>query len=281
RIISGLGGGSLGAVESYVADVTTNDQREFAYSIYGAVFGLAFVIGPAASGALLREGIALPFFLAAALEACNVVFTVLVLPQRAPSRRRKTSVHDALKAAAEPGVRRVLLRQFLFIFAVVVFLANFGLFVEKMLQISVAQAAYMLAAAGAVGGIALLLIVTPLAGRVGDVATSQIGLMLGATSYLLFTVARERWLFATALVIWAVGAAMAEPSLTTILTKRAKKSERGAIMGLSDSVNSIAMIVGPAAGAAIVGASAPLLGVLPALASLVALSLRGGASHER
>ncbi|HTV93400.1 MAG TPA: MFS transporter, partial [Verrucomicrobiae bacterium] len=47
RIISGLGGGSLGAVESYVADVTTNDQREFAYSIYGAVFGLAFVIGPA------------------------------------------------------------------------------------------------------------------------------------------------------------------------------------------------------------------------------------------
>ncbi len=280
RIISGLGGGSLGAVESYVADVTTNDQREFAYSIYGAVFGLAFVIGPAASGALLHEGIALPFFLAAALEAFNIVFTVLALPQRAPSRRR-TSVRDALKAAAEPGVRRVLVRQFLFIFAVVVFLANFGLFVEKMLQISVAEAAYMLAAAGAVGGIALLVVVTPLAKRVGDVWTSQIGLMLGAISYVLFIFARERWLFTAALVIWAVGAAMAEPSLTTLLTKRAKKSERGAIMGLSDSVNSLAMITGPATGAAIVGASAPLLGVLPALASIVALLLRGGVPHER
>jgi len=146
--------------------------------------------------------------------------------------------------------------------------------VEKMLGISVAQAAYMLAAAGAVGGIALLLVVTPLAKRIGDLRTAQVGLLLGAISYVLFIFAGERRLFVAALVIWAVGAAMAEPSLTTLLTKRAKRSERGAIMGLSDSVNSVALIAGPAAGAAIVGVSAPLLGVLPALASFVALLLR-------
>jgi len=275
RIVSGLGGGSLGAVESYVADVTSNEQREFAYSIYGAVFGLAFVVGPAASGALMHEGIALPFFLAAALEAFNIVFTTLFLPLRAKAARAKTGVRETLKAAAEPGVRRVLARQFLFIFAVVIFLANFGLFVEKMLDISVAQAAYLLAAAGAAGGVALLLVVTPLAKRIGDVWTSQLGVLLAGISYVLFIFAREAWLFVAALVIWAVGAAMAEPSLTTLLTKRAKRSERGAIMGLSDSVNSVAMIAGPAAGAAIVGASAPLLGVLPAAASVLALCLAG------
>ncbi|HTU68953.1 MAG TPA: MFS transporter [Candidatus Baltobacteraceae bacterium] len=278
RVISGCGGGSLGAVESYVADVTENDQREFAYSVYGAVFGLAFVIGPAASGALMHNGIALPFFLATALEAFNVVFTTLFLPLRKQSRRKQSGMRETIEAAAEPSVRRVLIRQFLFIFAIVVFLANFSLFVEKMLQISVASAAYMLAAAGAAGGVALLVVVTPLAKRVGDVWTSQIGLVAGVISYVLLIFARVQWLFVAALVIWAVGAAMAEPSLTTLLTKRAKASERGAIMGLSDSVNSIAMIAGPATGAAIVGSNAPLLGVLPAISVTAAflLGLRSG-----
>ena len=43
---SGCGGGSLGAVQSYIADVTKEDQRDLAYSLYGAVFGMAFIVGP-------------------------------------------------------------------------------------------------------------------------------------------------------------------------------------------------------------------------------------------
>ncbi len=271
RVISGCGGGSLGAVESYVADVTSDEQREFAYSLYGAVFGLAFIVGPGVSGALMHNGVALPFFLAAAMEAGNIVFTALFLPSRTRERRKETSIRDSLKAAAQPQVRRVLVRQFLFIFAVVVFLANFSLYVDKVLHISISHAAYLLAAAGAVGGIALLAVVTPLAKRVGDASTSQIGLAAGMVSYIILIFASTTWMFVAAMIVWAVGAATAEPSLTTLLSKRAKKEERGAIMGLSDSVNSVAMIAGPATGAAIVGGDARLLGLLPAAALAGAL----------
>lgn len=41
-------------------------------------------------------------------------------------------------------------------------------------------------------------------------------------------------------------------------------------MGVSDSINSLAMILGPAMGSAIVGYNARLLGVLPAGAALAA-----------
>jgi MFS transporter, DHA1 family, tetracycline resistance protein len=273
RIISGCGGGSLGAVESYVADVTKDEQREFAYSLYGAVFGLAFVIGPAASGALMHRGLALPFFLAAGLEAFDIIFTWFFVPSQAPQQHEKVSIRRTLQAAVEPGVRVVLVRQFLFIFAVVTYLANFSLFVDRMLHIPIAQAAYLLAAAGAVGGIALLVLVTPLARRVGDLWTSQIGLLLDIVAYALLIVAWSPWVFVAAMVVWSIGAAAAEPSLTTLLTTRAKRAERGAIMGLSDSVNSAAMIAGPATGAAIVGASAHLLPVLPGLALAVAFAL--------
>jgi MFS transporter, DHA1 family, tetracycline resistance protein len=281
RIISGFGGGSLGAVESYVADLTNESQREFAYSLYGAVFGLAFIVGPAVSGALLHNGVSLPFFLAAGLEAFDMVFTWLLVPSSTTAQdRQRTDLRETLRAASEPGVRRVLVRQFLFIFAIVMFMANFSLFVAKMLHISISHAAYLLAAAGAVGGVSLLVVVTPLARRVGDLWTSQIGLVAGVLGYLLLIFAWMPWLFVAAMIVWAVGAATAEPSLTTLLTKRAKKQERGAIMGLSDSVNSVAMIAGPAMGAAIVGANAQLLCVLPALALVVAFLL-GLRSQER
>jgi MFS family permease len=77
-------------------------------------------------------------------------------------------------------------------------------------------------------------------------------------------------IFALLLMTWAIGASMVEPTLTALLSIRAKRSERGAIMGVSDSINSVAMVLAPAAGSAIVGANARLLGVLPACAVLAA-----------
>jgi MFS family permease len=55
-----------------------------------------------------------------------------------------------------------------------------------------------------------------------------------------------------------------------LLAKRAPKEERGALMGVSDSANSIAMVLAPAIGAAIVGENARLIGILPAIAMLAA-----------
>jgi MFS transporter, DHA1 family, tetracycline resistance protein len=273
RIASGCGGGSLGAVESYIADVTTEEQRDLAYSLHGAVFGAAFIIGPVTAGFLMKHGLALPFFVAAAIEAVNIVYTAKLLPARMQDRRSKTSFVQSLRAAGEPLVRRVLMRQFLAIFAIVFFLANFSLYLHHVLHAAVTQIGWLLSAAGAIGGASLILLVAPLAARIGDRAVAQIGLFLSLVGYALLGFVDGLVLFCFILVIWAVGSSMVEPTLTALLSVRAKRSERGAIMGVSDSVNSLAMILGPATGSAIVGYNARLLGVLPALAVAAALAL--------
>jgi MFS family permease len=278
RIISGFGGGSLGAVESFIADSTREEQREAAYSLYGAVFGLAFIIGPAISGALMRHGIAWPFFVAALLEAVNIVFTALFLPLRAKGEQRRTGIAASVRAALVPGVRRVIVRHFLFIFAVIAFLSNFGLYVDKVLQSSIENSAYLLAAAGIVGGLSMLA-VAPLARRLGDVALSQMGLVLNVAAYGALTIVLGWWMFAAALVAWALGAALVEPTLTALLSDRAKTQERGAIMGMSDSINSVAMILGPSIGGAVLGIQPRLLGVLSGAAALAAFLL--GRLRER
>lgn len=273
RIASGCGGGSLGAVESYIADVTKEEQRDLAYSLHGAVFGAAFIVGPVTAGFLMKHGLALPFFVAAAIETVNIVYTAILLPSRMQASRSKTSFAQSLRAANVPGVRRVLIRQFLAIFAIVFFLANFSLYLHHVLHAAVTQVGWLLSVAGVIGGVSLVLLVSPLAARIGDRMVAQIGLVLSVVAYALLAFVNELASFCFILVIWAVGSSMVEPTLTALLSVRAKRSERGAIMGVSDSVNSLAMILGPATGSAIVGYNARLLGVLPAAAVALALAL--------
>ena len=266
RFISGIGAGSLGAAESYIADVTDKKQRDRAYAIYGAVFGSAFIIGPLGAAYLARYGLQFPFFIAAGLEVINIVVTFWLLPWRSKEQREETSVKRSLRAAWKPEIRVVLLRQLLFVFAVVYLLSDFALYLDHALHTSIQHMSWLLAGAGVIGGITLLIFVTPMTKRYGDRIVGQIGFVLLFASYaLIYFVQSMAWFFPV-LILWSAGAAMAEPTLMASLAKRAPESERGAVMGVSDSMNSIALILAPAIGTAIVGAQARLIGVLPALA---------------
>lgn len=266
RIISGVGAGSIGTAQSYIADVTNERQRDRAYAIYGAVFGAAFIIGPVAAGMLQRYGLQFPFYIAAGLEAINIGLTLWLLPARTREKREKTSARRSLEVAMRPRIRVVLVREFLFIFAIVYLLADFALYLHHQLHVGIQNASWLLAATGAVGGLTLIAIVTPLTRRLGDRRVAQIGLLALFAAYgLIYFVADMTWFFPV-LILWAIGAAMVEPTLMALLSRRAPEAERGAIMGVSDAVNSAALVFSPAIGTAVVGADARLIGVLPALA---------------
>ncbi len=273
RLISGTGAGSLGAAASYIADVTEQKQRDRAYAFYGAVFGSAFIVGPVAAGFLQKWGLQFPFFVAAGLEIINIGVTYWLLPWRTHERREETSVQKSLEASLKPNVRLVLLRQFLFVFAVVYLLSAFALYLDHVVHETIQRMSWLLAGAGVVGGATLLIAVTPLTKRFGDRIVGQFGFVLLFVAYaLIYFVQSLQWFFPV-LILWAAGAAMAEPTLMALLAKRAPESERGAIMGVSDSANSVALILAPAIGTAIVGVQPRLIGVLPAIAVAAAWTL--------
>jgi predicted MFS family arabinose efflux permease len=198
--------------------------------------------------------------------------TATLLPSRM-QRPSRTSIAASLQAANVPGVRLVLIRQFLAIFAIVCFLANFALYLHHVLNSPVEQVGWLLAMAGVVGGGALIFVVSPLATRLGDRRVAQIGLFLSFLAYGFLSFVTDLGLFCVVLIAWAIGSSLVEPTLTALLSVRAKRAERGAIMGISDSLNSVAMILGPATGSAIIGSNPRLLGVLPAFAAIVAFAL--------
>ncbi len=274
RAIAGLGSGGLGVTQSYIADVTDERHRDRAYAIFGAVYGLGIVLGPVLGGSLIRFGFAAPFAAAAAIEAVTIVLTIRFLPQVKAARRAPGSLREAAGLVARnASVRSVVVRHLLFVFGVTYFFTIFSLFLKRQLGAGPDVSSWLLAGAGAIGGIALVAVVTPLAKRFGDVVVSQGGLALQVLAYAALAFANELWIFGAALGVWAAGAAGVEPTLTALLSRRAPPRERGAIMGFNDAASNVALILAPVLGGAAIDANAHLVGIVPACAAFGAFAI--------
>ena len=68
RIIAGITGGNISTAQAYIADVTSKENRAKGMGLFGAMFGLGFIFGPAIGGIMSRYGIHAPFLFAAGLS---------------------------------------------------------------------------------------------------------------------------------------------------------------------------------------------------------------------
>ena len=74
RIFSGIFAASFSTASAYIADVTPPDKRSIAYGLYGATFGLGFILGPAIGGTLGDYNLRWPFLFSAALTLANACY---------------------------------------------------------------------------------------------------------------------------------------------------------------------------------------------------------------
>lgn len=273
RGVAGIGGGNLGVTQSYIADVTDDAHRDRAYALFGVVFGLGIVLGPVAGGFLVRYGFWAPFAAAAVIELANIGLTFRFLPPTRQRMSRSPLVGSFRIVVSEPRIRSLIVRHFAFIFAVTYFFSIFALYVRATMHLGPDQTSWLMAAMGVTGGLALPLVVGPLTRRFGDARVAQLGLALGALAYLDLPFARSLVPFTFLLIVWAVGASCVEPTLSALLSESAPAQARGAVMGFNDAMSSAALMLAPPLGGWIVDLHGSVVGVVPAVAALVAFGI--------
>ena len=81
RLVGGMMSSNIVVAQAYIADVTPSHQRIASFGKIGAIFGIAFVLGPAVGGVLGQTDPKIPFFVASAICALNFLYGFFILPE--------------------------------------------------------------------------------------------------------------------------------------------------------------------------------------------------------
>jgi DHA1 family tetracycline resistance protein-like MFS transporter len=262
RIIDGISGGNISTAQAYIADVTTKENRARGMGLIGAAFGLGFVFGPAIGGILSRWGITLPFLCAGGLAFANVILLYFTLPETvtrdhparvsAASGRGWKQLIDALR---QPQLAFVLAIYFLSIVAFSIMTTVFSLFMMFRLGYDPWHSGWIFAFVGIVSALIQGGLIGKLVKRFGEPTLVIAGGLLFTVSLFVSPFVEPAIGLIGILSVAAlssIGNALSAPSLTSLGSKSASAAEQGSILGVMQSVASLARAVGPTVAAVII-----------------------------
>jgi len=306
RIIDGLTAGNLSIAQAYIADVTTPKERARAFAVIGIAFGIGFLVGPGASGYLTQQfGYRVPILCAAALSFLSIMGTTFLLPSVPPHPEGlvPASAQQEIDAPVAPGGKRLrifdwgtyfqyfrrpilgglLTEFFLFTFAFATFTAGFALFAERRLSYGPHQVGYIFMYSGFLGIIVQSVMRQgALVRGIGEVRLVTLGFLSAAIGYVLLGFSFGVALLLIAASFASFGTGILRPALTSLITQQVSRNEQGVVLGLNQSLLSIAQIAGPAiAGALIDAGHLTLWALWAALIMAVALLLNFRAREAR
>src|SRR5206468_1877564 len=131
---------------------------------------------------------------------------------------------------------------------------------ERRLGFRLSSTGAAFAAVGLVLALVQSTLVRPAVGRFGEAGTLRLGLAINAAGLALLAAVHSYWTLVPALLALVVGQGLAAPALTSAFAGRARAERRGGALGVQQSANGLARVVGPVTGGLLfqrVGLSSP------------------------
>jgi MFS family permease len=271
RVIDGFTAGNLSLAQAYVADVTRPGERAKSFGIIGIAFGIGFLIGPGLSGYLASFDYRYPIWVAVGLSATSIVVTYLILPKGPPPQAEGSS-DEGLPAGRRLGLlqwstyaayfrrpilARRLLQFFLFVFSFATFTSGFALFSERRFTwdghpFGPREVGYVLAYVGFLGIILQGKLLGPMVEKYGELKLVIAGFLAAAVAYAVLGFTYAIPLLLGVSTISSFGNGVLRPTLTSRITQAVGPHEQGVVLGLTQSLSSIAMIIAPLIGTGLI-----------------------------
>ena len=251
RLVGGAMQANAAVANAYVADITAPEGRAKRFGMLGAMFGLGFIIGPAAGGLLGAIDIHLPFFVAGGLSLLNLAYGWWVLPESLPPEKRRPfewKAANPLEAftalMALPGIGKV-----------VGVIACTGLAQGVLYNVWVLHNTFKfgwdtqangwsLAAVGVVSVVVQGFLLGKLLKRFPPRRLVVIGLVSSTCAYFLWGLASQGWMMYAIIFANLLGFTVTA-SVQSLVSSAADAKTQGQTMGSVSSLNSLTAVVAP------------------------------------
>ena len=258
RVLDGSTAGNLSLAQAYISDHTEPSERAKSFGLIGIAFGIGFFIGPSLTGFLAaRYGMTTPIYLAAAMSALSLICTATLLKggraehvfdDQAAVFRWRTYVNYF----SRPGLRELLLQYVFFIVSFAVFISGFALFAERRFTyqgrpFGPREIGYVFGVVGFLGIILQGGLIGRLVKRFGEPMLVASGFAALAVGYFGLGIAVSSAALVVTGLLAAYGNSVIRPVLTSLITQQAGRHEQGMVLGITQSLMSMASIVSPIA----------------------------------
>jgi len=287
RVVQGMGGGTIGVVQAYVADATPPDQRTKSLGWLSAVTSFGAVVGPA-FGSMLDQagGQRAPGLAAATLAALIALFAWRFL-RESKEMRAPGAVRGPARTPGAVALRRVVSHprepasRLIWIYAIAIG-AFYGtgptmpLLLSARLGVTEHTIGYFFMYFGMMGVIARAGLLGWVLARLGEARLSRLGIALLAAGLGLLSLAHSYPVLIASMTLMPLGTAFLFPCVTGRLSQVVPGADRGLYMGVQQTFGGVSRVAFPvAAGYAMdrFGYGTPFLGA--AVMVLVTLPMTG------
>jgi DHA1 family tetracycline resistance protein-like MFS transporter len=251
RLVGGAMQANAAVANAYVADITAPEGRAKRFGMLGAMFGLGFIIGPAAGGLLGAIDIHLPFFVAGGLSLLNLAYGWWVLPESLPPEKRRPfewKAANPLKTfkalVGLPGIGKV-----------VGVIACTGLAQGVLYNVWVLHNTFKfgwdtqangwsLAAVGVVSVIVQGFLLGKLLKRFPPRRLVVMGLVSSTSAYFLWGAASQGWMMYAIIFANLLGFTVTA-SVQSLVSAAADAKNQGQTLGSVSSLNSLTAVIAP------------------------------------
>ncbi len=254
RMFAGFMAGNLAVVKSIIADISDQKSIVKNFGLIGMGFGLGFILGPFLGGVLTNPHLvswfspSTPFWFATLVLLANILFVYFRIEEtlQKPSEIRITpwtGFANIRKAFSMPRINVVFLSFFLLMFGFSFFSQFFPVYMHDKYGATPSQIGIIFAYVGIWIAFAQGVFVRPFAKRFKPASILKFTLLFISIAVFLLIFPTELWMLYFIMPFIALCNGLNIPNFSALFSGHASKESRGEIMGIEQSLTSLAMTI--------------------------------------
>ncbi|GAX34590.1 MFS transporter [Nodularia sp. NIES-3585] len=264
RFLDGITGGNASVAQAIISDVTTSENRARGFGVYGAAFGLGFVLGPVTS--LLAQQISLgaAFLVSSAVAFVGLLVTIFLLPETLEHKADKAQnifdlgLGNLISGLAMPKVGVLLVINFFIGTTFTIFTFAFQPYFINVLGQNSESLTLMFLAFGVLGVIMQTWGVSILSQKFNLVNILFLALFIRSLSFVIMPIWQNIIYFVVVSIFFSLFNSLVQPMINTLISLNAKAQDQGTAMGLNASYLSISNGIGPVIAGTLIHQSHPI-----------------------
>ena len=253
RAFAGFMAGNISTAQAYIADITDKNNRAKAMGLFGAAFGIGFILGPAIGGVLAgsdpkNPNVFLPPIAAASLSFIALVLALFILKDnRSMIKNNKNKrILSLIEAIKIPNLRQLILLSFIVTLVFASMESTFSLWSERTFNWGAEQNGFIFAFAGICGVLVQGFLISPLVKRFGEAFLCITGIIFISIGMLSVAISYLNYHAYISMSLIAFGLGFFLPTISTLIVNIVSEDRRGWVLGVNQSVSSLSRIIGPA-----------------------------------